>query len=143
MIQHEFITLTLTNEWDLASLEYSQETEGPYSTYLPTPDDIRRILELECVMVDRTIKSQTVTHTPNQILTKELSPDMKQWEELIRENVRIEKTKRSKNDQKNQQETTRNERDKKKSEGTVKEQAGSARHSNKGSQESNIKSKGH
>ncbi|GKB57092.1 hypothetical protein Tco_0913278 [Tanacetum coccineum] len=67
MIQHEFITLTLaqfgqilkipyngqavfTNEWDLASLEYSQETEGPYSTYLPTPDDIRRILELERVM---------------------------------------------------------------------------------------------
>ncbi|GJX71825.1 hypothetical protein Tco_0308996 [Tanacetum coccineum] len=71
MIQHEFITLTL----------------GPYSTDLPTPDDIRRLLELERVMVDRTIKSQTVTLTPNQILTKELSPDMKQWEELIRENV--------------------------------------------------------
>ncbi|GJZ14978.1 hypothetical protein Tco_0550655 [Tanacetum coccineum] len=38
-------------------------------------------------MVDRTIKSQTVTLTLNQILTKELSPDMKQWEELIQENV--------------------------------------------------------
>ncbi|GKD32039.1 hypothetical protein Tco_1242817 [Tanacetum coccineum] len=38
-------------------------------------------------MVDCTIKSQTVTLTPNQILTKELSPDMKQWEVLIRENV--------------------------------------------------------
>ncbi|GJY74674.1 hypothetical protein Tco_0479105 [Tanacetum coccineum] len=104
MIQHEFITLTLaqfgqilkipyngqavfTNEWDLASLEYSQETEGPYSIVTLTPDDIRRLLELERVMVDRTIKSQTVTLTPNQILTKELSPDMKQWEELIRENV--------------------------------------------------------
>ncbi|GJW14893.1 zf-CCHC domain-containing protein [Tanacetum coccineum] len=104
MIQHEFITLSLaqfgliikipyndqavfTNKWDLASLKYSQETEGPYSTDLHTPDDIRRLLELECVMVDRTTKSQTVTLTPNQILTKELSPDMKQWEELIRENV--------------------------------------------------------
>ncbi|GKA70936.1 hypothetical protein Tco_0777075 [Tanacetum coccineum] len=76
-----------TNEWDLASLEYSQETEGPYCTDLPTPDDIRRLLELERVMVDRTIKSQTVALNPNQILTKELSPDMKQWEELIRENV--------------------------------------------------------
>ncbi|GJX52098.1 hypothetical protein Tco_0280467 [Tanacetum coccineum] len=81
MIQHEFITLTLaqfgqilkilyngqavfTNEWDLASLEYSQETKGPYSTDLPTPDDIRRLLELE-----------------------QLSPDMKQWEKHIRENV--------------------------------------------------------
>nr|GEW29627.1 zf-CCHC domain-containing protein/UBN2 domain-containing protein [Tanacetum cinerariifolium] len=104
MIQHEFITLTLTqfgqilkisyngqavftNEWDLASLEYSRETEGPYCTDLPTPDNIRRLLELECVVVDRTIKSQTVSLNPNQILTKELSPDMKQWEELIRENV--------------------------------------------------------
>ncbi|GJS26443.1 hypothetical protein Tco_0487063 [Tanacetum coccineum] len=77
MIQHEFITLTLAQF----------ETEGPYSTELPTPDKIRRLLELERVMIDRTIKSQTVTLTPNQILTKELSPDMKQWEELIRENV--------------------------------------------------------
>ncbi|GJW48494.1 hypothetical protein Tco_0080140 [Tanacetum coccineum] len=63
MIQHEFITLSLaqfgqilripyngqavfTNEWDLASLAYSQETEGPYHTDLPTPDDIRRFLQL-------------------------------------------------------------------------------------------------
>ncbi|GJU04244.1 hypothetical protein Tco_1114582 [Tanacetum coccineum] len=104
MIQHEFITLTLTqfgqilkipyngqavftNEWDIASLEYSRETEGPYCTHLPTPDDICRLLELERVVVDRTIKSQTVSLNPNQILTKELSPDMEQWEELIRENV--------------------------------------------------------
>ncbi|GJR99900.1 hypothetical protein Tco_0316409 [Tanacetum coccineum] len=59
MIQHEFITLSLAqfgqilripyngqtvviNEWDLASLAYSQETEGPYHTDLPTPDDIPR-----------------------------------------------------------------------------------------------------
>ncbi|GJY09246.1 hypothetical protein Tco_0377431 [Tanacetum coccineum] len=28
-----------------------------------------------------------VALNPNQILTKELRPDMKQWEELIRENV--------------------------------------------------------
>ncbi|GJR60504.1 hypothetical protein Tco_1502666 [Tanacetum coccineum] len=99
MIQHEFITLTLaqfgqilkipyngqavfTNEWDLSSLEYSQETEGTYCTDLPTPDDIRRLLELECVVVDRTIKIQTVALNPNQILTKELSPDMKQWEPM-------------------------------------------------------------
>nr|GEU66332.1 pentatricopeptide repeat-containing protein [Tanacetum cinerariifolium] len=66
MIQHEFITLTLAqlgqilkisyngkavfiNEWDLESLEYYQETEEPYCTDLPTPDDIRRLLELERV----------------------------------------------------------------------------------------------
>ncbi|GJR32687.1 zf-CCHC domain-containing protein [Tanacetum coccineum] len=36
---------------------------------------------------DRTIKSQIVALNPNQIFTKELSPGMKQWEELIRENI--------------------------------------------------------
>nr|GFA34075.1 ATP-grasp fold, subdomain 1 [Tanacetum cinerariifolium] len=72
-----------TNKWDLTSLEYSQETEEPYCTDLLTPDDIRRLLELKRVVVDRTIKSQTVALNANQILTKELSPDMKQWEELI------------------------------------------------------------
>ncbi|GJU96415.1 hypothetical protein Tco_1321171 [Tanacetum coccineum] len=73
MIQHEFITLTLaqfgqilkipyngqavfTNDWNLASLEYSQETEGPYCTELPTPDDIHRLLKLERVMVDQLIR---------------------------------------------------------------------------------------
>ncbi|GKB51715.1 hypothetical protein Tco_0902468 [Tanacetum coccineum] len=67
MIQHEFITLTpaqfdqilkisyngqavFTNEWDLASLEYSREIEGRYCTDLPTPNDIHRLLELERVM---------------------------------------------------------------------------------------------
>nr|GEW87943.1 ribosomal protein L7Ae/L30e/S12e/Gadd45 [Tanacetum cinerariifolium] len=43
--------------------------------------------KLERVVVDHNIKSQTVSLNPIQILTKELSPDMKQWEELIRENV--------------------------------------------------------
>ncbi|GJT50899.1 hypothetical protein Tco_0977056 [Tanacetum coccineum] len=33
------------------------------------------------------MKSQNVVLTPNQILTKELSQDMKHWEELIHENV--------------------------------------------------------
>ncbi|GJS01551.1 hypothetical protein Tco_0318059 [Tanacetum coccineum] len=104
MIQHEFITLTLaqfgqiliisyngqvvfTNKWDLASLAYSQETEGPYHTDLPTPNDIRQFLQLDRVELNRTIKSQNVTLNPNQILTKELRQDMKHWEELIRENT--------------------------------------------------------
>ncbi|GJW27392.1 hypothetical protein Tco_0044267, partial [Tanacetum coccineum] len=47
-----------TNEWDLTSLEYSQETEGPYCTDLPTPDDIRRLLELE--RVDELIRRECV-----------------------------------------------------------------------------------
>ncbi|GJU02716.1 hypothetical protein Tco_1113054 [Tanacetum coccineum] len=68
-------------------LDFYSQVTGPYCTDLLTPDDIRRLLEFERVMVDRTIKSQMVSLNPNQILTKELSPDMKQWEELIRENV--------------------------------------------------------
>ncbi|GJS18413.1 hypothetical protein Tco_0412885 [Tanacetum coccineum] len=68
-------------------LDFYSQVTGPYCTNLPIPDDIRRLLELERAMVDCTIKSQTVSLNPNQILTKELSPDMKQWEELIRENV--------------------------------------------------------
>ncbi|GKB55492.1 hypothetical protein Tco_0906245 [Tanacetum coccineum] len=104
MIQHEFITLSLvqfgqilripyngqvvfTNEWDLAPLAYSQETEGPYHTYLPTLDDICQFLQLECVELNRVIKSQNVVLTPNQIITKELRQDIMRWEELIRENV--------------------------------------------------------
>ncbi|GJV32857.1 zf-CCHC domain-containing protein [Tanacetum coccineum] len=65
----------------------SNETEGPYHIDLPTPDDIRRNLQLDRVELNRTIKSQNVTLTPNQILTKELRQDMKRWEELICENV--------------------------------------------------------
>ncbi|GJZ99074.1 hypothetical protein Tco_0671625, partial [Tanacetum coccineum] len=71
----------------LASLSYSQKTEGPYHTDLPTHDDIRRFLQLDRVELNRTIKSQNVTLNPNQILTKELRQDMKRWEKLIRENV--------------------------------------------------------
>ncbi|GJT25364.1 hypothetical protein Tco_0895301 [Tanacetum coccineum] len=104
MIQHEFITLTLAQfgqilkisiQWvkpfykrvDLASLERFLKNEDIYAPIFLTPEDSRRLLELERVVVDRTIKSQTVALNLNQILTKELSPDMKQWEELIRENV--------------------------------------------------------
>ncbi|GKA48235.1 hypothetical protein Tco_0741193 [Tanacetum coccineum] len=104
MIQHEFITFTILlklrsnpqnsvrtfrpclQRVNIASLEYSHETEDLIPPNFHS-DDIRRLLELERVMVDCTIKSQTVTLTPNQILTKELRPDIKQWEEIIRENV--------------------------------------------------------
>ncbi|GJW50663.1 hypothetical protein Tco_0092014 [Tanacetum coccineum] len=82
--------VVFTNEWDLASLAYSQETEGPYHTDLPTLNDnsySRRFLQLNCVELNRTMKSQNVVLTLNQILTKELSQDMKRWEELIHKNV--------------------------------------------------------
>ncbi|GJW57625.1 hypothetical protein Tco_0104356 [Tanacetum coccineum] len=63
MIQYEFITLAVfTNEWDFASLEYSQETEGPYCIDLPTPNDIRRLLELERVVAHHFVSSSSSHH---------------------------------------------------------------------------------
>ncbi|GJV78945.1 hypothetical protein Tco_1514815 [Tanacetum coccineum] len=53
---------------DLASLEYSQETEGPYCTELPTPDDSRRLLELERVVARHSVSSSSSHHqgTPSR-----------------------------------------------------------------------------
>nr|GEV91809.1 zf-CCHC domain-containing protein/DUF4219 domain-containing protein/UBN2 domain-containing protein [Tanacetum cinerariifolium] len=73
MIQNKFITLFLqqfgqiiripfdgqavfTNEWDLGALAYSQETEGPYHTKLPTPKEIHQFLQFEHVDSNRIIK---------------------------------------------------------------------------------------
>ncbi|GJZ17545.1 hypothetical protein Tco_0553668, partial [Tanacetum coccineum] len=36
-----------TNEWDLGSRAYSQETEGPYHTDLPTPEEIHQFLQFQ------------------------------------------------------------------------------------------------
>ena len=75
MIQHEFITLTLaqfgqilqipfsgqsvfTNEWDLCALQRSRPTHGPYVSEIPSPEDIRQMLGLECE-----------TSTQNQVQT--------------------------------------------------------------------------
>ncbi|GJX18849.1 hypothetical protein Tco_0221526, partial [Tanacetum coccineum] len=62
-------------------------TEGPYHTDLPTPDEIRRFLQLERIESNCTIKSKNVILIPYQILTKDLRQDMKRWKELIRKNV--------------------------------------------------------
>ncbi|GJU26956.1 hypothetical protein Tco_1165577 [Tanacetum coccineum] len=78
--------ITLSNEDAIGGLPLQQKmTEGPYHTDLPTPDNIHRFLQLNCVELNRTMKSQNVVLTPNQILTKELSQDMKRWEELIQQ----------------------------------------------------------
>ncbi|GJU10333.1 hypothetical protein Tco_1132729 [Tanacetum coccineum] len=104
MIQHEFITLSLaqfgqifkipyngqavfTNEWDLSSLAFFQETKGPYHTELPTPKEIHQFLQFERVESNRTMKRKNVILSPNQVLTKEIRQDLKHWEELIRENM--------------------------------------------------------
>nr|GEV98612.1 dynamin-like protein 6 [Tanacetum cinerariifolium] len=65
----------------------TEETEGPYYTDLPTPEEINQFLQFQRVESNRTIKSKTVTLSPNQVLNKEIRQDLKRWEELIRENV--------------------------------------------------------
>ncbi|GJT30103.1 hypothetical protein Tco_0910378 [Tanacetum coccineum] len=62
---------------DMHLLRIFSKDLGTYHTDLPTPDDIRRFLQLNRVELKRTIKSQNVVLTPNQILIKELSQDMK------------------------------------------------------------------
>ena len=104
MIQNEFITLTLanfgqilqipfigqfvfTNEWDLTALERCRPTFGPHYSVIPSPAEIRQMLGLNRQDTTRVIKSKNVSIHENQILLKELRPDMKRWEELIRENA--------------------------------------------------------
>nr|GEZ70207.1 ribosomal protein L7Ae/L30e/S12e/Gadd45 [Tanacetum cinerariifolium]GEZ79720.1 ribosomal protein L7Ae/L30e/S12e/Gadd45 [Tanacetum cinerariifolium] len=53
----------------------------------PTIAQFYKPIENHNIHKDRNIKSQMVSLNLNQILTKELSPDIKQWEVLIRENM--------------------------------------------------------
>ncbi|GKB42938.1 hypothetical protein Tco_0887880 [Tanacetum coccineum] len=86
-MDHFLDVFTNTNEWDLGSLAYSQETEGPYHTDLPTPEEIHQFLQFQRVDSNRKIKNKNVILSPNQVLTKELRRDLKRWNELIYENV--------------------------------------------------------
>ncbi|GJX08190.1 hypothetical protein Tco_0196122 [Tanacetum coccineum] len=76
-----------TNEWDLGALAYSQDTEGPYHTDLPTPEEIHQFLQFQRTDSNRKIKNKNVILSSNQVLTKELRQDLKRWNELIYENV--------------------------------------------------------
>ncbi|GKF04592.1 hypothetical protein Tco_0035260, partial [Tanacetum coccineum] len=104
MIQKEFITISFqqfgqilripftgqavfTNEWDLGALAYSQDTEEPYHTDLPTPEEIHQFLQFQRIDFNRKIKHKNVILSPNQVLTKELRQDLKRSNELIYENV--------------------------------------------------------
>ncbi|GJS33674.1 hypothetical protein Tco_0532056 [Tanacetum coccineum] len=72
---------------NLSSLAFFQETERPYHTELPTPEEIHQFLQFERVESHRIIKKKNVILSQNQVLTKEIRQDLKRWEELIRENV--------------------------------------------------------
>ncbi|GKD13428.1 hypothetical protein Tco_1197835 [Tanacetum coccineum] len=78
---------TSVTRFYIPKVSQTPETEGPYHTDLPTPEEIHQFLRFERVDSNRTIKNKFVTLTPNQFLTKEVREDLKRWEELIRENV--------------------------------------------------------
>ncbi|GJS60247.1 hypothetical protein Tco_0655031 [Tanacetum coccineum] len=63
-----------TNEWDLGALVYSQDTEGPYHTDLPTPEETHQFQRVDS---NRKIKNKNVILSPNLALTKELRCDLK------------------------------------------------------------------
>nr|GEX16627.1 zf-CCHC domain-containing protein/UBN2 domain-containing protein [Tanacetum cinerariifolium] len=83
----EMCLMAKASNEDLGALAYSQETEGPYHTELPTPEAIHQFLQFERVESNRIIKSKNVTLSPNPVLTKELRHDLKRWNELIYENI--------------------------------------------------------
>ncbi|GJZ80300.1 hypothetical protein Tco_0645294 [Tanacetum coccineum] len=66
---------------------YSQDTEGPYHTDLPTPEEIYQFLQFQHIDSNYKIKNKNVILSPNQVLTKELRQDLKRWNELIYESV--------------------------------------------------------
>ncbi|GJX32257.1 hypothetical protein Tco_0242112 [Tanacetum coccineum] len=101
MIQNKFITLSLqqfgqilripftgqavfTNEWDLGALAYSQDTEGPYHTDLPTPEEIHQFLQFQRIDSNRKIKQKNVILSPNQVL---VTPPNGAWTEYVSEGV--------------------------------------------------------
>ncbi|GKC79737.1 hypothetical protein Tco_1130511 [Tanacetum coccineum] len=78
------VTLQRDDFGDLGALAYSQDTEGPYHTDLPTLEEIHQFQRIDS---NRKIKHKNIILSPNQVLTKELRQDLKRWNELIYENM--------------------------------------------------------
>ncbi|GJY95549.1 hypothetical protein Tco_0511910 [Tanacetum coccineum] len=74
--------------WSLDYLEFSVPTVGLYQTTPPTPDDIKLYVQVEMEEpLTHTRHSQTIDFDENQILTREITPIMKTWFDIIRENI--------------------------------------------------------
>ncbi|GKD39969.1 hypothetical protein Tco_1260176 [Tanacetum coccineum] len=105
VIQNQFFSLTLEefgqilgipfeghcsffDKCSLNNLESSVPTSGPYQTNPPSPNEIKLYVQVEREdVVTRIRHDQVIDVEENQILTREITPIMKTWVNIIRENV--------------------------------------------------------
>ncbi|GKE19028.1 hypothetical protein Tco_1426605 [Tanacetum coccineum] len=77
-----------TDQWSLDKLALGVPSGGRYQTDPPSPDEIKTYIQLEREEpLTRVHQGRTVYVDENQILTREVQPNMKTWVEIIRENV--------------------------------------------------------
>nr|GEY31773.1 pentatricopeptide repeat-containing protein [Tanacetum cinerariifolium] len=82
------VNVPFSNKWSLDNLEFSVPTSSLYQTAPPTPDDIKLYVQVEKEeFLTRTRHSQTIDVDENHILTCEITPIMKTWVDIIRENI--------------------------------------------------------
>ncbi|GJR21682.1 DNA-directed DNA polymerase [Tanacetum coccineum] len=104
-IQQKFFSLTLeefgrilgvpfegqcsfSDKWSLDNLKFSVPTSGPYQTNPPTPNDIKLYVQVKREEPVTHIRhDQVIDVEENQILTRESTPVIKTWVNIIRENV--------------------------------------------------------
>nr|GEV13055.1 pentatricopeptide repeat-containing protein [Tanacetum cinerariifolium] len=78
---------SFTDEWSPDLLLREQYLSGPYHIELPNPEDIRMVIQIERTEHTCLIKGLVTYLNENQILTKEIKPNMKTWVDIIRENA--------------------------------------------------------
>ncbi|GJT32084.1 zf-CCHC domain-containing protein [Tanacetum coccineum] len=62
-----------TNEWDLSSLAYSQETKGPYHTDLPTPEEIHQFLQFQLSAIASASSSSEYSWSESRLKSGDLN----------------------------------------------------------------------
>nr|GEW03106.1 pentatricopeptide repeat-containing protein [Tanacetum cinerariifolium] len=79
---------SFSDKWSLDHLESSVPTSGPYQTNPPSPDAIKAYVQVKREDVATRIHhGQVIEVKENQILTRKITPIMKTWVDIIRENV--------------------------------------------------------
>ncbi|GJQ96360.1 hypothetical protein Tco_0007499 [Tanacetum coccineum] len=79
---------SFTDKWSLDDLRYSVPTSGPYQTNPPCLDEIKNYIQEEPEgPVTRIRHDKVIDVEENQILPREIVSIMKNWVEIIRENV--------------------------------------------------------
>nr|GEY54413.1 pentatricopeptide repeat-containing protein [Tanacetum cinerariifolium] len=78
---------SFSDKGSLNHLESSVPTGDPYQTNPPSPDEIKLYIQVEREdVVTRIRHDHIINFEENQILTREITPIMKTWVDIIREN---------------------------------------------------------